>query len=445
MAIRERLLVKRGLPVIWALLALALLALPLAFAQRATKPAPVTGTGPKTTGGQEVVKPVTPKSGGWKEVDRLVSEQKYEAAATQSEKILAAAKARADEPEWTKALVRLTQLRMGLHGYETAVRRLRDEPWPKAPLQHAVLDLFYAHAIVEYCQSYSWEIGKRERVEAKGEVDLKAWTRDQLYAEAQRAYLDVWRQRADLGSTPVTTLKEYITPNDYPAGVRDTLRDAVSYLYADLLADSSFWTAEQSNDLFRLDRTQLLADGPRGQASDVLLADASAHPLQKLVAVLGDLETWHASRGHREAELEARLERLRRLHEALDEAADRALVLRDLTSRLEGFRSVPWWSMGKALEAEFTRETDRPDALVLARGIAMAGRKAYPASVGGQRCDNIVQSIEAPDFQIAGMSLDGADRRSLGADHRTCRRSISAYPVTSSNASSAGRLLPTAG
>lgn len=430
MAIRERLSVKRSLPVIWVLLALALLALPLVFAQRAKKPMPVAGTGPQTAGGEEVVKPVTPRASGWKEVERLVSEQKYEAAATQVEKILAASKARVDEPEWTRALVRLTQLRMGLHGYETAVRRLREEPWPQAPLQRAVLDLFYAHAIVEYCQSYSWEIGKRERVEAKGEVDLKAWTRDQLYAEAQRAYLEVWRERADLGSTPVTTLKEYITPNDYPAGVRDTLRDAVSYLYADLLADSSFWTAEQSNDLFRLDRAQLLGDGPRGQASDVLLDDAKAHPLQKLVAVLGDLEAWQASRGHREAELEARLERLRRLHEALDEAPDRALVLSDLTSRLEGFRSVPWWSMGMALEAEFTRETDRPDALVLARGIAMAGRKAYPTSVGGQRCDNIVQSIEAPDFQIAGMSLDAADRRSLGADHRNMPALyFRAYPV----------------
>ena len=103
MAIRERLSVKRSLPVIWVLLALALLALPLAFAQRAGKPAPARGTDPKTTGGEEVVKPVTPKASGWKEVDRLVSEQKYEAAATQAEKILAGAKARADEPEWTKA------------------------------------------------------------------------------------------------------------------------------------------------------------------------------------------------------------------------------------------------------------------------------------------------------------------------------------------------------
>lgn len=420
MAIRAELTGKRLSLVLWVLAALLLLGLPLAFARKAA---------PED---EKVVKPVTAKSPvpGWKSVDALVNEQKYEAAAAQAEKILAGAKSRGDEPEWTKALVRLTQLRMGLHGYETAVRRLREEPWPKAPLQHATLDLFYAQSIVSYCQSYSWEIGQRERVESKAEVDLKAWTRDQLYAEAQRAYLEVWGQRLALGAEPVSTLKEYIHPNDYPAGVRDTLRDAVSYLYADLLADSSFWTPEQSNDLFRLNRTQLLADGPSGAEADAVLADAKAHPLQKLVAVLGDLEDWHSAHRQREAELEARLERLRHLHDALSEEPDRALVRKDLDSRLDRFRSVPWWSMGKAQQAEYAREEDRPDALVRARAMAIDGQKAYPESVGGRRCDHIVQSIDAPDFRLSGMALDGSDRRSLEVDHRNVRALFfRAYPV----------------
>ncbi len=420
MVFRAEFLGKRVSLASWVLGALLLLAVPLVFAWRAAP------------GDERVVKPVASKSPGpsWKSVDALVNEQKFEAAAAEAEKILAGAKARGDEPEWTKALVRLTQLRMGLHGYETAVRRLREEPWPKAPLQRATLDLFYAQSIAAYCQSYSWEIGHRERVDSKGEVDLKAWTRDQLYAEAQRAYLEVWGQRLALGAEPVTTLKEYIHPNDYPAGVRDTLRDAVSYLYADLLADSSFWTPEQSNDLFRLDRATLLADGPRGAGADAVLADAKAHPLQKVAAVLGDLEEWHADHRQRDAELEARLERLRKLHDALSEEPDRVLVLGDLESRLDRFRSVPWWAMGKAQQAEYTREEDLPDALIRARAVALEGQRAYPASVGGQRCDHIAQSIEAPDFRLSGMALDGPGRRSFEVDHRNIRALyFRAYPV----------------
>ena len=48
-------------------------------------------------------------------------------------------------------------------------------------------------------QSYSWEIGQRERVDTGEEVDLKAWTQEQIVDEAQRAYLEVWNGRASLG------------------------------------------------------------------------------------------------------------------------------------------------------------------------------------------------------------------------------------------------------
>ena len=40
----------------------------------------------------------------------------------------------------------------------------------------------------------------------------------------------------------------------------------------------------------------------------------------------------------------------------------------------------------------------RPDALVRAREAAEEGRRAYPESVGGQRCRAIVARIEAPDY-----------------------------------------------
>ena len=35
--------------------------------------------------------------------------------------------------------------------------------------------------------------------------------------------------------------------------VRGTLRDAVSYLFVELLADSALWTPEQSNTVYQLD------------------------------------------------------------------------------------------------------------------------------------------------------------------------------------------------
>ncbi|MEX1246159.1 MAG: alpha-2-macroglobulin family protein [Thermoanaerobaculia bacterium] len=355
-------------------------------------------------------------AGGWKEIDRLIDEQKLAEASQKVDALLRVAKARKDEAEWTKALIRAVQLRTGLHGYETAVRFLKDEPWPPGLLARATLDLFYAQALVHYARAYSWEIGQRERVESAGPIDLKAWTRAQILGEAEKAYRDVWKNRAALGRLPVGALSEYVEPNTYPKNVRGTLRDAVSYLYVELLADSSFWSPEESNGVYQLDLAKLLARD--GRDADARLANPAAHPLEKITAILGDLETWHPGEGRREAELEARLELLRRLHAAFSEETDRAAIRRDLEQRLPRYRDVPWWAMGMAELAEFRQAENAPDNLIRARQAAAEGRRAYPSWPGGQRCGDLVTSIEAPDYRVAAMSADAPQRRSIEVTHK---------------------------
>lgn len=353
----------------------------------------------------------------WKRIDRLVSEQKFEAAAREVAALREAARAKGDEDTWTRALVREVQLRMGLHGYETAVRFLREQPWPQAPLHRATLNLFYGHSLVQYASTYAWEIGKRERVEASGSVDLRKWTREQIHAEAQRAYGEVWKQREALGKEPIGRLAEYLAPNNYPPGIRDTLRDALTYLFVDLLANTAGWTPEQSNDLFRLPLDRLAAGEPASSAR-VDPAAPDLHPLVRACALLDDLEAWHIRNGRLEGALEARLERLRRLHAAFDQPADRAVVISALERALPAYRKLPWWAMGVATLAEFIRAEASPGHLVRARNIAREGERAYPGSIGGKRCAHIVRSIEAPDFQISAMAADGPDRRSVLVTHK---------------------------
>jgi hypothetical protein len=223
----------------------------------------------------------------------------------------------------------------------TAVRTLKSEPWPTGLLAQTTLDLFYAQCLVQYERAYSWQIGTREKIESSGPVDLKAWTRAQIVGEAEKAFRRAWARRADLGALPVGALGEYVDPNNYPKDVRGAAH-AVSYLFAQMLADSSLWTPAQSNDVYQLDVRALLAS--EGRDADAKLADEAAHPLEKFVAVLGDLESWHGAEGRLAAELEARLERSRGLHAAFTEETVRALIRKDLEARLSRFRSVPWWS-----------------------------------------------------------------------------------------------------
>ena len=353
----------------------------------------------------------------WKEVERLVSEQKLEEASQRVATIREAARASGDEENEAKALVREVQLRTALHGYETSVRFLKDQPWPKALLPRTALRLFYAQSLVTYARAYGWEIGQRERVASTGAVDLKAWTREEIAAEAVRAYVEVFRDRESLGNAKVAALGEYLVPNSYPKGIRDTLRDATAYLFVALLADSTFWRPEQSNGVFALDRESLVAGDPAASRL-VALEDPSVHPLVRLGAVLDDLEAWHAGKGEREAALEARLERVRRLHAALTDASDRSLIRRDLAKRLVDVADVPWWAMGKAELAELVKAEDKPGNVVKARSLALEGARAYPRSTGGERCRAIVGGIEQPDYGLAAMAADGPGRRSIEVSHR---------------------------
>ncbi len=354
----------------------------------------------------------------WQEVARLIDEQKFQAASEQVVELLAEAKSRLDAPNWTRALIELVQLETGLHGYEKAVRLLRSEPWPDDAISRAALELYYAHGLVHYLQVYSWEIRQREQVASSGEIDLKAWTAQEIFAEADRAYGRVWATRGDLGELELATLSRYLKPNNYPEGMRDTLRDSVTYLWVELLANSSFWSARESNDVYRLDLAALLAD-----AKPAAGTAADRHPLARLSELLGDLEHWHASSDRPEAAFEARLERLRRLHSTFTQTDDREAISDDLRSRLDRLgRQRPWWSMGMSLLAEFVRSTTDPWALVEARRLALAGEEAHPESLGAGRCRHIVAGIEAPAYSVTSMSTDGAPRRSIEVRHKNLGR-----------------------
>ena len=168
MSIRERLLVKRSFLVLWVLL--GLLTLPLAFAQRAAqkggKPARVAGADPQTAIDEKVVKPVTPKpavgrggpgscrsrsqgGGSGRENSRRRQSQGRRIRVDQSP--------RPPDPAPNGA----AWLRDG--GPAAAGRAVAQG----APPARRPGPLLRARPLWSMCQSYSWEIGKRERVEQR--------------------------------------------------------------------------------------------------------------------------------------------------------------------------------------------------------------------------------------------------------------------------------------
>ncbi|MEO7974288.1 MAG: hypothetical protein ABIU84_11950, partial [Thermoanaerobaculia bacterium] len=331
--------------------------------------------------------------------------------------LVASARAAGDEAGWAKALVRQSQVATSLGGLETSVEQLKGQPWPEGSTSRAAVELYYAHALLEYLDGYDWEIRQRERVVSvapNDKLDLKAFTAEQIAAEAEKSFLAVWERRAGLGDVAVADFP-YLRSNDYPKGVRSSLRDAVSYLFVDrLLADSSFWSPSEANDAWQLDLDNLVAETPQ-----LPPPPAAAHPLLRGAAVLADLERWHRSRHELGAELEARLARQRLLLQHRTSARDQAALRSDLERLLPRFRSDPWWAVGIAeLAGEIDRTGIEPDRRVRARELALTGEKAFPGSRGADLCRELRSEIEAPDFALQIMAVDGAGRRSLEITHR---------------------------
>lgn len=359
-------------------------------------------------------------------VEKLVEEQKFEAAAAEAARIREEAKKAGDNSLWTWALIKEGQLRTALHGYETAVRFFKEQPWPDSPLERDMLDLFFGHSLVVYYHAYSWDIDRRERVEAKGPIDLKSWTRDQIFDEAWRAALRVWKDRERLAAHKPGEFPDFWTAGDYPAGVRDTLRDGVVYLMARLLADTSFWTPRQSNETWLLPLDTLLAQagnaGSGDTAAERILESAASHPIEKVCALLGEHESFSRRAARPEAALEARFELVRAFYAAFNSDESHATIRAHLAEFLPSNRKHSWWASGQALLAEYTREEAAPDALVRARKVAAEGVERHPLSPGGKHCLHILKSIEAPEYSVEAMRVDAAGRRSVRITHRNLDR-----------------------
>ena len=366
-----------------------------------------------------------PAEPSFAEVERLIADQQFQRAADVLVELRRRAGAAGDEDAATRALVEEVRVRLALGRFEATVELLRAEPWPEAPGRRAAVGLLYAYTLEAYHDRYSWEIARRERVGEDLPADLAQWTREQVFAEAMRGALVAWERRAALGATGIAALGPVVEAGNYPAAVRGTARDAITYLLVELLADTGFWSPGEENGVYRLDLERLL--GSRGAAplESAAVASSAEHPLARLAAALVDLEAWHAGARRPGAQFEARLELLRRLQASFTASADRRTLRQDLERRLDGFRADSWWAMGQATLAELVRARDTDDgpaSLARAREIALAGRSAYPESPGGQKCAAIVAEIEEPELRLTVMASDGAARRSLEVEARNLAR-----------------------
>lgn len=377
---------------------------------------------------QQRALPTPGKQAPWTQVNRLITGQRLTEAVRllQATQKTALATERADDA--AHAAIRLAQVRMTLSHYELAVSVLHEQlawqrqwqashgvgetpPGAGADPAQALLALFYSQALLQYAQMYSFQVSRRERSAAPLPPELpfpntlRAWTRQQLLAEAQLALAAAWEQRAALGMLTSSSLPEYIEPGTLPREEQPTLRDLLTYLYVELLVRLMHERPQSQRWSATLQVSELL--DKQGPAINGALPLAGyRQPLEEVAMVLGDLARWHHTAGRVGPWVAAQLELMSRLHAELGDANQRAQVRLRLSELLPAAGDAPIAARVHATLAELLRQDalSRPDAEaseLLGRALALAtqGARRFPG-VAGQRCRRLAQSLTAPEFRL---------------------------------------------
>lgn len=356
-----------------------------------------------------------------REIDQLIDDQKYEAAYERLEALRGELSGDpANEFEAAKLLVKQAELRVGLGAFETAIDLLAKTPWPKGFLAKSMIGMAYGRTLMTYGQSQSYAIRQRTKIVSDKPLSASEMTADQIHAAALQCFQRVFGVRAEFDGSSMETLGDVVSRGTYPRGLRDSLRDFVSYEAVSILSDRTHWLPEESNDLYRLDLGKLLGEKPAGEA--FRLDDTELHPLIRLCAVLDDLERWHAARGQRESALEARLERIRQLlsvFEDDDNEPERARLETHLAEVLDGARDLPWSAFGHYLAASLMKA--RGD-FVGAHQKAREAIERAPQGIGASLSRELIAQIEAPNYQLESMLVDGINKRTCRINHKNINR-----------------------
>ena len=362
----------------------------------------------------------------WKLFNKYIDEQKFEKASKIVLKIKNNSKNSNNSEELVKAIVKYTQLKIALHSYETAVKYLKEEKWPEDLLSQTVLNLYYADTIKYYMQNYSWEIRKREKINTKGEVDLKKWTMEKLYEESLNSYIKIWKFRHQLGDFSIDKLKVYINKNNYPRKIRETLRDFVTYSITNLLNINSYWNSVHINGVYKLNLKTILLENLDNVNNNVVniseLANINLHPLIKVGQILKDHEQWHKSNNKLESAFDARLTLFKILHDNLDSQRNKEFIIKELESILPEYENVKWWSVGMSLLVEFIYDKDSEDNLIKANELATKCNEKYPNSIGGKKCLYWINEIKSPEISIVAMANDTPGKKSVLITHKNIKK-----------------------
>ncbi|HPP52256.1 MAG TPA: hypothetical protein PK777_04835, partial [Thermoguttaceae bacterium] len=338
-------------------------------------------------------------SEGWKGVEEAMKQGLPKTAIERLEPIIQAALKEKKYPEAIRAVCTKIALEANIQGNkpEEKIRRLEKElqnaPKPMRDVMEAVLAHWYWH----FFQQNRWRFMERTATAQPPGDDILTWDLPRIFAEIDKHFMNALVQQEILRKTPVSEYDALLVKGNVPDTYRPTMFDFIAYealeFYTsgeqaaakpedafELLADSPIFDPAEKFMEWKFQTTD--ADSPVVKAIMLYQALLSFHKNDKNSAAFLDADLWRLHFGYNKAVGENKNERYKAaLKHYIDKNGDHEISAR------------PRFYWAQVLR-------DAGD-LVEARKIALQGAQAFPESIGGRMCHNLVQEIEAKSLQIA--------------------------------------------
>ena len=339
-----------------------------------------------------------PRDELWKEVEEATKKGLPKTAIEKLQPIIEGAIKEKKYAEAVKAIGKKIALEGNIQGNkpEEKITRMRDEidkaPAEMQPVMEAVLANWYWH----YFQQNRWRFMQRTQTAAPPGDNFTTWDLPRILAEIDKQFQKVLASSDKLKKIPIAEYDDLLEKGNAADTYRPTLYD---FLVHNAL---EFYAAGEQAGARHEDTFDLTADSPIFADTAEFLAwkpestDEDSQTL-KAIGLYQDLIRFHQPDDDRSAALDADLLRLAfgfnkasgeektaRYKGALRRFADK-FVQHEISARA-------LFDLASAIHGE--------GDLVEARKIALEGVGRFPDSVGGRRCYNLIQQIEARQSQV---------------------------------------------
>jgi hypothetical protein len=345
-----------------------------------------------------VVDAAGPRDDQWKKVTEAVNKGLPKTAIERLQPIIDQAIRDKAYPEAIKAIGLKIALEGNIEGNkpEEKIVRMRAEIAKAPPEMVPAMEALLAHWYWQYFQQNRWRIMQRTQTGESPGGDLLTWDLPRVLAEIDKQFAKALSHDKELKATPVATYDALLVKGTLPDSYRPTLYD---FIANDAL--SFYSTPEQAGakaeDAFELKATQpIFAPAAEFRKWEIASPDVDSR-LIKAIKIYQQLLQFHEKDADRSAYLDADLARLSFGYAEATGDEKNAVYKAALKRFADANFKLELSARALFRQASiFRTEGD----LVEARKIAIEGEKAFPNSIGGKLCFNLIQEIEAKSSNV---------------------------------------------